>query len=193
MCRNTPDAILPAATSPSGLRRPRRLVASGLGLLAPRCLVGIEGPLELAPFGLRPDLDEDHHDDTGPQCPAERIQQVGQQAKRLRRWRRSEQVAADLGGQAHHEADPEDPVHGPLPGSMLPILGQVLLHPGRGARIVDVDAERSGLVGERLWSALCSRSSGHGRTSCQPVRSRLHCALVVLQFPRAWPWSRVAR
>ncbi len=46
---------------------PRRLVASSSGLLAQRCLVGIEPPLELAPFGVRPDLDEEHHHDTGPQ------------------------------------------------------------------------------------------------------------------------------
>jgi hypothetical protein len=45
-----------------------------------------------------------------------------------------------MSGQANHEADPEDPVHGPLPGSLLPKLGQVLLHPGQGPRIVDVDA-----------------------------------------------------
>ena len=37
---------------------PRRLVATGSGLLAQRCLVGIEPPLDLAPFGLRNDLDE---------------------------------------------------------------------------------------------------------------------------------------
>src|SRR5215218_11406772 len=46
---------------------PRRLAASSSGLLAQRCLIGIERPLELAPFGLRPDLDEEHHDDTGPE------------------------------------------------------------------------------------------------------------------------------
>src|SRR5215211_3561376 len=75
-----------------------------------------------------------------------------------------------MSGQANHDADPEDPVQGPLPGSLLPKLGQVRLHPGQGARIVDVDAERSGLVGERVWIVLRSSFSGHGRTSCQPVR-----------------------
>ena len=37
---------------------PRRLVASGSGLLALRCLVGIEPPLDLAPLCLRKDLNE---------------------------------------------------------------------------------------------------------------------------------------
>jgi hypothetical protein len=45
-----------------------------------------------------------------------------------------------MNGQAHHEADPEDPVQGPLPGSLLPPLRQVLPHPGQSVRIVDVDA-----------------------------------------------------
>src|SRR5215213_3019636 len=86
-----------------------RLVASGSGLLAQRCLVGIEPPLELAPFGLRPDLDEEHHDDTGPQCPAERVEQVGHQQQRLRRRRGFEQELANMNGQANYEADTEDP------------------------------------------------------------------------------------
>lgn len=34
---------------------------------------GIERPLVLAPLRLRDDLEEHHHDDTGPQCPTERI------------------------------------------------------------------------------------------------------------------------
>jgi len=79
---------------------PRRLVASGSGLLAQRCLVGIEPPLELAPFGLWPDLDEHHHDDTGPQRPAERVEQVGHQQQRLRRRRGFEQEPADMSDQA---------------------------------------------------------------------------------------------
>ena len=54
-------------------------------------------PLDLPPFYVRDDLDEQHHDDTGPERPTERVQQVGHQSKRLRRWRRSEQVATDLG------------------------------------------------------------------------------------------------
>jgi hypothetical protein len=94
----------------------------------------------MTPFGLGPDLDEHHHDDTGPQCEPERIQQVGHQQQKLRRRRGLEQEPADMSDQANHEADPEDPVQGPLPGSLLPKLGQVLLHPGQGARIVDVDA-----------------------------------------------------
>ena len=47
-------------------RRVRGLATSDWGLTAYRRLVGIEGPLVLTPFGLRPDLDEYHHDDTGP-------------------------------------------------------------------------------------------------------------------------------
>jgi hypothetical protein len=53
---------------------PRRLAACGLGLLALRRLVRIQRPLDLAPFGLRPDLDEHHHDDPGPECEPERIE-----------------------------------------------------------------------------------------------------------------------
>jgi hypothetical protein len=60
-----------------GARRVRGLATSGSGLTAYRRLVGIEGLLVLTLFGLRPDLDEQHHDDTGPQCPAERVEQVG--------------------------------------------------------------------------------------------------------------------
>src|SRR5215211_5292085 len=94
---------------------PRRLVASGSGLLAPRCLVRIQHLLELPPFYFRNDLDEYGHDDTGPERPTERVEQVGHQGKWLRRWRRSEQVAADLGGQADHEGDRQALVQEPLP------------------------------------------------------------------------------
>jgi hypothetical protein len=47
-------------------RRVRGLATSGSGLTACRRLVSIEGLLELTLFGLGPDLDEEHHDDTGP-------------------------------------------------------------------------------------------------------------------------------
>src|SRR5215472_16354787 len=41
-------------------RRVRGLDTSDSGLTAYRRLVGIEGLLVMTPFGLRPDLDEDH-------------------------------------------------------------------------------------------------------------------------------------
>ena len=115
---------------------PRRLVASGSGLLALHCLVGIQRPLELTPLYLRNDLDEYGHDGASPQCPTERIQQVGHQCKRLRRWRRSEQVATDLGGQANHEADRQALVQEPLPvgPNAARISGRCSSH-RRGARI----------------------------------------------------------
>jgi hypothetical protein len=50
---------------------PRRLVASGSGLLALRRLVGIQRLLELAPFYLRDDLDEHGHDDRNTQRTAD--------------------------------------------------------------------------------------------------------------------------
>jgi hypothetical protein len=34
-------------------------------------------------FGVGNDLDEQHHDDAGPQCVTERIQQVGHPSERL--------------------------------------------------------------------------------------------------------------
>jgi len=58
-CRTTPRAVQPGRYLAIGAPpSPRRLAASGSNFLAQRCLVGIEPPLELAPFGLRPDLDE---------------------------------------------------------------------------------------------------------------------------------------
>ncbi len=51
---------------------PRRLVVSGSGLFA-RCHVGLQRRLDLTPFDLWKDLDEQGHDDTGPQCVTERI------------------------------------------------------------------------------------------------------------------------
>jgi hypothetical protein len=109
---------------------PRRLVASSSRLIAQGCLIGIERPLELTPLCLRDDLDEQDHDDTGPQCPTERIEKIGDQSKRLPRRRRFEQVSTDVSGQANHEAAHESPVQDPLPGNGLPHLSQVLAHPG---------------------------------------------------------------
>src|SRR5215211_1037467 len=113
---------------------PRRLVASGSGLLAPRCLVGIQHLLELAPFYLRDDLDEHDYDDPGPECKTERIEQVGDQAKQLRRHLRSEQVATDMHGQANYEGDPQAPVQEVLPVHRPPHPRQVLAHPGESSR-----------------------------------------------------------
>jgi hypothetical protein len=48
-----------------------------------------------------------------------------------------------MSGQANHEADPEDPVQGPLPGSLLPKLGQVR---EESSRVVD---RRSCLITRR--------------------------------------------
>jgi hypothetical protein len=45
---------------------PQCLVASGSGLLALHCLVGIQRPLDLPAFDLRNDLDEYGHDGAGP-------------------------------------------------------------------------------------------------------------------------------
>jgi hypothetical protein len=66
----------------------------------------------LTPLCLRKDLEEHDHDDTGPECPTERIDQVAHKPKRLRRHRRSERVSTDVRGHAQDEADPEDPVDG---------------------------------------------------------------------------------
>ena len=101
----------------------------GSGPIARRRLVGIEGLLELTSFRLRIDLGEHHHDGTGPQCPAERVEQVAQHQQRLRRHRGLEQESADMSGQAHHKADPEGPVQDPLPGNRPPHQRQVLAHP----------------------------------------------------------------
>jgi hypothetical protein len=38
--------------------------------------MGIQRPLDLTPLCLGEDLDEQNHDDTGPQCPTQRIEQV---------------------------------------------------------------------------------------------------------------------
>jgi hypothetical protein len=110
---------------------PRRLVTSGSGLPAQPCLVGIQRLLELPPFHLRKDLNEHHHDDTGPQGVTERIEQVGHQAKRFGRRRRFEQVATDMSGQANHEGDPEAPVQESLLVHRPPHLRQVLAYPGQ--------------------------------------------------------------
>src|SRR6266540_1615582 len=99
------------------------------------------------------DLDEHDHDDTGPEYPTERIEQVGHQSKRLRCRRRFEHVSTDMSGQANHEADPEAPVQDSRLGNVRPQLRQVLANPGQL------------LASERVWSALRSRSSGHDRTS----------------------------
>ena len=158
-----------AATSPSALRRPP---TPGRLRLGPSRALPRRHPasLELPPFYLRKDLDEQGHDDTGPQCVTERIQQVGHQSKRLRRWRRSEQVAADMGGQANHEADRQALVQEPLPVHRPTQLPQVLAHPGEDVRIAQSRVEL--LVRGRAWNAVRSRSPGHGPTSCQPVQLR---------------------
>ncbi len=73
---------------------PRRLGASGSGPVAQRCVAGIECLLESTPFRLRKDLGEHDQDDTGPQCPTERVEQAGgHQSKRLCPRRRSEGVS----------------------------------------------------------------------------------------------------
>jgi hypothetical protein len=57
---------------------PRRLVASGSGLVAQRCLVGIKRPLSCRRLPPE-DLGEHGHDDTGPQCPTQRIERSATQ------------------------------------------------------------------------------------------------------------------
>jgi hypothetical protein len=113
---------------------PRRLVASGSGRIALRCLVGIQRRLELPPFCLRKDLNEHDHHDTGPQGVTERIEQVGHQTKRLGRRRRFEQVSTDMSGQTNHQADREAPVQDSLLVGGPPHLRQVLAYPGQAAR-----------------------------------------------------------
>jgi hypothetical protein len=86
-----------------------------------------------------------------------------------------------MSGQAHHEADPEDPVHGPLPGSRPPHQRQVLAHPGEQVVTFPLPEIKhvlslSALVSGRVWSPLPSWFSGHGRTSWQSV---LHRALTM--------------
>jgi hypothetical protein len=100
------------------------------GLSAHHRLVGIEGALVLTLLGLRKDLDEHHQDDTGPQHPAERVEQVGRQQQGLRRRGGFEQESAGMSGQAHREGNPEAPVQDPLPGRRSPHQRQVLAHPG---------------------------------------------------------------
>jgi hypothetical protein len=103
---------------------------SGSGPIARGRLVGFQGLLVLTLLCLRNDLDEHHHDDTGPQCPAERVEQVGQQQQRLRHRRGFEQESANMSDQAHSEADPEGPVQDPLAEGRPPHQRQVLAHPG---------------------------------------------------------------
>jgi hypothetical protein len=125
----------------------------------------------LPPFRLRKDLDDHHNDDTGPQCPTQRIEQVGHQFKRRGRHRRPERVATDMRGQAHQEGDPQAPVQDPLLVNGPPHLRQVLAYPGEeGAMFPLPETEhvlslRALLVGEGVWSVLRSRSYGHGRTA----------------------------
>src|SRR5262249_40402233 len=126
-------------------------------------LVGIERPLDLTPFGSRNDLDEQGHDDPRPQRPPQRIEEVGQQSKRLGRRRRFECVASDIDGEAEHEADCEALEHNAWPGNGLPQLRYVLAYPGQLR------------VTEGVWSALCPSGSGicgHGRPSSWAVQLR---------------------
>jgi hypothetical protein len=80
--------------------------------------------LVLTPLCLRKDLEEHDHDDTGPECPTERVEQVAHKTKRLRRHRRSDRVSTDIRGHAHDEAEPEDPVDGSLPDRGPPHSGR---------------------------------------------------------------------
>src|SRR4249920_2682148 len=76
--RGIPSFLWHLAAFP-GARRVRGPATLGSDLIAARRLISIEGLLVLTLLGLRIDLDEHHQDDTGPQCPAERVEQVGQQ------------------------------------------------------------------------------------------------------------------
>ncbi len=63
-------------------------MATGLGLITPQCLVSIERLPDLTSFRLRYDLDEHDHDDTGPEGPPERVEQVSQESEKPSRQRR---------------------------------------------------------------------------------------------------------
>src|SRR5215831_6048140 len=144
------------------VRRVLGVATPSSGLPARRRLVGFEGLLVLTPFGLRPDLDEHHHDGTGPQRPAERVEQVGQQRHRLGRRGVFEQEAADMSGQTHHDPEAEDPVEGPLPGSRATHDCQMLAHPGEhGVTFPPLKAER----------VVFGNTLGRGRVR-SPVRAR---------------------
>ena len=74
-----------------------------------------------------------------------------------------------MSGQAHHQGDPEDPVHRPLPGGRLTHQHQVLAHIVEQIVTVPLLETKpvlslSALVSGRVWSPLRSRFSGHGRT-----------------------------
>src|SRR5215510_3282129 len=112
-----------------------------------RRLVGIERPLDLTLFGPRNDLDEQGHDDPRPQRPPQRIEEISHQFHRLRRHRRFERVATDIGGEAQHQADQEALEYQALPKNGLPQLSYVLPRPGEL------------LITERVWSARRSFSS----------------------------------
>jgi hypothetical protein len=90
----------------------------------------------LAFLELRDDLDEQDHDDSGPQRETQRIQQVGHETKWLRQRRGSEQVSADVGGQAKDKADRQTLVEDPLAVSRPTQLRQVLARPGEDVRIL---------------------------------------------------------
>jgi len=82
-----------------------------------------------------------------------------------------------MSGQTYHEADPEDPVQDPLPGSRPTHQRQVLAHPGEHCVTFPLPETKdvlalSTLISKRACSPRRSRFSGHGRTSWQPVLRR---------------------
>ncbi len=68
-----------------------------------------------------------------------------------------------MSGQTHHEADPQDPVHGPLPGSRPTQQRQVLAHPGELFTFQLPETKHilswSALVSGRVWRALFAPGS----------------------------------
>jgi len=141
----------------------------------------------------------------------ERREQVGDQAKRLSRRRRLEQVSAGMSGQADHEPDRQAPVQDSLLVGGPPDLGQVLAYPGQygptfplprpntscpGARSSSVNGCGASLApGPSVWCNLLIATSDP-RPHCEAVGTRLNrrpARSTPTTAPRAIPAGIVAR